>query len=66
MAKLVEFEMTGADGTHKITINPDHVESVQAANYDGKKATEIVLASGEKHYVDGDYSDVLTRLRSGR
>jgi len=63
--KLVEFEMAGEEsaGRYTVTINPEHVESVQSADYDNVKCTELVMASGAKHYVKGDYPDVMRRLR---
>jgi len=62
---LLEFELCGEEsaGRYVVTINPDHVESVQPANYDNVKCTHIVLASGAQHHVKGDYASVMQRLR---
>ena len=66
MARFVEFEEGTEEYRIKVTINPDTVQSITAANYDNKQVTLIVLASGEQHYVNGDYATVVAKLGGDR
>lgn len=58
---FVEFKEPGEFG-RTVTINSDHVQSIESSDYDDVRCCRIVLATGEEWVVAGDYQTVVRRL----